>query len=119
MKPGFFSVFLLLTKFLHERIMSFSISFSLKEIPGCPNKEYNLVFKHFHENIRAYPRSKKTALTNDWESIANWQESEQNEALRTSLVCPKYSWGGLRELWNEETLQFFSSFKLGNSISST
>ena len=73
---------------------AFSISFSLKEIPGCPNKEYNLVFKHFHENIRAYPRSKKAALTNDWESIANWQESEQNEALTNKFSLSQIQLGG-------------------------
>ena len=83
-------------------------TFSLKEIPQCsPNKEYNLAFK---QNIRAYPRSKKTALTNDWESIANWQESEQSEALMNKFSLSQIQLGGLRELWNEETFAIFLRF---------
>ena len=74
---------------------AFSISFSLKEIPGWPNKESNLAFKHFHQNIRAYPRSKKDALTNDWESIANWQESEQNEVLTNKFILSQIQLGGV------------------------
>ena len=30
----------------------------------------NLVFKHFHQNIRPI-------WTNDWDNIAYWEESEQ------------------------------------------
>ena len=28
----------------------------------CPNKEYNVVFKHFRQNIRAFPKSKKICI---------------------------------------------------------
>ena len=28
----------------------------------CPNKEYNVVFKNFHQNIRAFPKSKKICI---------------------------------------------------------
>ena len=86
---------------------AFSILFSLKEIPGCPNKEYNLAFK---QNIRAYPSSKKTTLTNDWESIANWQESEKTEALMNKFSLSKIQLGDLRELRNEETFAIFLLF---------
>ena len=27
----------------------------IKQNPGCPNKEYNVAFKHFHQNIGAGP----------------------------------------------------------------
>ena len=30
-----------------------------KQNLGCPNKEYNVILKHIHQNIRAYPRSKE------------------------------------------------------------
>ena len=28
----------------------------------CLNKEYNVVFKHFNQNIRAFPKSKKICI---------------------------------------------------------
>ena len=34
----------------------------IKQNPGCQNKEYNVDFKHFHQNIRAYHRSKKICI---------------------------------------------------------
>ena len=86
----------------------FSILFSLKEIPGCPNKEHNLAFK---QNIRAYPSSKKTALTNYWESIANWQESEKTEALMNKFSLSQIQLGDLRELRDEETFAIFLLFE--------
>ena len=61
----------------------------IKKIPGCPNMEYNVIFKHFQQNIRAYPRSKrKSALINDCENIAYWEDSEQSEALEGGFLFP-------------------------------
>ena len=49
--------------------------------------EYNAIFIHIHQNIRAYPRSKKkSALINHWENMAYWEESEQNEVLANKFV---------------------------------
>ena len=40
------------------------------------------MFKHIHQNVSAYPRSKKTGLINNWETtLAYWKESEQSKAL--------------------------------------
>ena len=73
--------------------------------PGCPNKEYNVVFKHFHQNIRVYPRSKKKhALTNDWENIAYWEECEQVWFL------PKTVWDKYRDLGGVATQENFAIF---------
>ena len=42
--------------------------------------EYNAIFEHIHQNVRAYPRSTKTALINDHENIVAYsKESEQSE----------------------------------------
>ena len=39
----------------------------IKQNPDCPNKEYNVIFKNFHQNIRTYRRkNNKFALINDW-----------------------------------------------------
>ena len=38
------------------------IKIRIEQNPDCPNKEYNVIFKHFHQNIRAYPRSKKKCV---------------------------------------------------------
>ena len=55
------------SKFLDWKSLLFLLKIKIKQNPGCPNKEYNVVFKHFHQNIKAYSRSfKKSALTNDW-----------------------------------------------------
>ena len=35
----------------------FLLKVKIKQKPACRNKEYNVAFKHFHQNIRAYPRS--------------------------------------------------------------
>ena len=35
----------------------FLLKIKIKQKPACRNKEYNVAFKHFHQNIRAYPRS--------------------------------------------------------------
>ena len=31
----------------------FLLKIKIKQNPGCPNKEYNAIFKHIHQNIRA------------------------------------------------------------------
>ena len=56
----------------------------IKQTPSCLSKEYNVVFKHFHQNIRACPRS----------NFAYWEESEQMDVLvnkfglsQTQLGC--------------------------------
>ena len=72
------------------------IKIRIEQNADCPNKEYNVIFKHFHQNIRAYPRSKKNALIsgesiiwyyyiNQSGNISHWQESEQNDAIAKKL----------------------------------
>ena len=54
----------------------------IKQNSGHPNAEYDAMFKHIHQNVSAYPRSKKTGLINNWETtLAYWKESEQSKAL--------------------------------------
>ena len=57
----------------------FLLKIKIKQNPDCPNKEYNAILKHIHQNIRAYFRSKKNPS-----KVRRWQ---------TSLVCSKCSWG--------------------------
>ena len=40
-----------------DRKPLFLLIVKIKQNAACRNKEYNLAFKHFHENIRTYPRS--------------------------------------------------------------
>ena len=105
MKPEFVSAFLLLTKFLHERRWwsifrkapdrkpLFLLNIKIKQNPGCSNKQHNVVFKHFRQNTRTYPRSKKNL---HWPMIAKMLHIGKNlskaRCWRKSLVCPKYSW---------------------------
>ena len=43
----------------------FLLKTKIKQNPGCPNKEYNAIFKHIHENSRTCYRSKKIC-SNQW-----------------------------------------------------
>ena len=52
----------------------FLLKIKIKQNPGCPIKNENVVFKHFHQNI-------KPIWTNDWDNIVYWEESEQREVL--------------------------------------
>ena len=52
----------------------------IKQNPGCQNKEYNVNIELIHQNIRAYPRRKKSALINHLKNIiAYWRKFEQSE----------------------------------------
>ena len=42
-----------------DRKPLFLLKVKIKQEPACRNKEYNVACKHFHQNIRAYPRSWK------------------------------------------------------------
>ena len=55
-----------------------------KQNPGCPNKEYNAVFKHIHQNIKAYWRKQKSALINDWKNINSFRE-ESKQSVDTKV----------------------------------
>ena len=57
----------------------FLLKIKIKRNSGCPNKEYNAIFKHI--NIRTSPRSKKkSGLINDWENIvAYWEAAQPQE----------------------------------------
>ena len=93
MKPAFFSVFLLFLLILEylEQVLplkeikeAFSkvsdwkplvfFKIKIKQNPGYARKEYNVIFEHIHQNIRAYPRSKKRALINDLENVIVYYE---------------------------------------------
>ena len=43
------------------------------------DKEYNAISEYIHQNIRAYPKNKKSALINDYENIAYSVQPEQSK----------------------------------------
>ena len=53
----------------------------VKQNLGCPNKEYNTVFKHIHRNFRAYSRSKKNCIDQWLWKYCKLKESKQIDAL--------------------------------------
>ena len=67
------------------KLQSENLCFCL--ISGCPNKEYNAIFIHINQNIRAYPGSeKKLEFIKDSQNIFEYsKESEQSEALVNKL----------------------------------
>ena len=75
----------------------FSLKIKRKQSSGCPNKEYNAIFMHINQNIRAYPRSeKRIELIEVPENIfACWKESEQSEGLANKLGLSQIQLRGL------------------------
>ena len=75
----------------------FLLKIKIKQSSGCPNSEYNAIFKHVNQNIRAYPRSKrKSELIKDSENIfAYWKESKKSEMLANKLGLFQTQLGGL------------------------
>ena len=86
----------------------FLFKIKIKQNPGCLNKEYNVVFKHFHKNIRAYPSS----------NVAYWEESEQSNVLLKKFRLSQTQLGCLGKSQCQESFAVFRA-NLGNSISST
>ena len=72
------------------------LKIKIKQNLGYPNKEYNVIFKHIHQNIRAYCRSKKICIIDDYENIiANSEESEQSEVYANKCGLFQIHLGGL------------------------
>ena len=78
-----------------------------KQNVGRQNKEYNSIFKDIHQNIRAYPRSKKKSA----KTLLRKQLGKHYCILGgnlskvrcrwTNAVCSTYNWGsgGTAQLW--------------------
>ena len=97
----------------------FLLKIKTKQNPGCPNKD---IFKHIIQNIKAYPKSKKSALINDYENIVAYSEQfEQSEAVGEqvrfvlNIFWGSEGWCHPRKMW----LFLLSCNKLWNSIPST
>ena len=98
---------------------SLLLKIKIKQNPGYPNKD---VFNHIHQNIRAYPKSKKSALIHDDENIVAYSEqSKQSEGVGKqvrfvlNLFWGSGDWCHPRKMW----LFLLSFNKLGNIIPST
>ena len=81
----------------------FLLKIKIKQNPGCTNKG---ILKHVHQNIRAYPKIKKSALINDYENIAaHSEQSKQSEGVFEqvrfflNLFLGSESWCHRRKMW--------------------
>ena len=88
-------------KLQSENLCFCLLKIKIKQSSGCPNKEYNTIFKHINQNMRAYPRSKKnqkkSELIKDSRNVfAYWKKSEQSKALANKLGLFQIQLGGLR-----------------------
>ena len=76
--------------------------------------------KYIHQNIRAYSRNKRNLhWLVIWEILHPEKNPSKGRRWQASFVCSKQSWGSEGSCNPRNTLQFLSSFKLENSISST
>ena len=99
----------------------FSLKIKIKQNLGCPNKEYNAIFKHIHQNIKVYSRSKKKICIDQW--LGNYLILERIWAKQTIgeqvWVVPNTVGGAVGSHNPSKILQCSPLFKLGNSICST
>ena len=149
MKPAFFQVFFcffgnldLLNVFISDYLdkilpwkemkLAFSVKFQtektfallkikIRQNPGCPNKEYNAIFDHIHQNIRAYPRSTKFWIDQWlWKYCCIFRTVRAKEGVSEHVWFVLKLFGGSegwcypRKIW-----LFLLSFKLANSIPCT
>ena len=101
----------------------FCFKIKIKQTQAAQIRNIHVVFKHIHQNIRAYPRSKK--MTNDligqWLGkycILGWNWAKRGAAKQVWFVPNTVRQSGVSRN-TRKILQFFPSFKLGNSSSST
>ena len=81
-------------------------------------KNIHAVFKHFHQNTRAYPRSKKNLHWPMIGKILHIGKKLSKERCWKQAFLTQIELGGVG-LVAMKALQFFPSFKLGSSSSST
>ena len=101
----------------------FCFKIKIKQTQAAQIRNIHVVFKHIHQNIRAYPRSKK--MTNDligqWLGkycILGWNWAKRGASKQVWFVPNTVRRSGVGHN-ARKMLQFFPSFKLGNSSSST
>ena len=82
---------LFISEYLDEMMLAFLLKLQteclclcffklIKQNPCYPNKKYNKIFKHIHQNVRVYPRIKKICIDQWlWKHFAYSEESEQSE----------------------------------------
>ena len=99
----------------------FLLKIKIKQNPGYPNKEYNVIFKHIHQNNRVYRRSKKIFIDQWlWKYYCLFRRVQTKWGVSKQVWFVPNTFGGfgeqchLRKIW-----LFLLSFKLGNSIPST
>ena len=98
----------------------FLFKIMIKQNLGCPNKEYNAIFKHIHQNIRVYPRSKKMHCWLIGKTLHIGKSLCWVGYRWITMVFWKYSWLVLWGLRNpREILQFLLPIKVVKSISGT
>ena len=104
--PGWKPLFLLKTK--------------IKQNPGYSNKEYNAIFNHIYQNIRAYSGSKQNLHRSMIGKILKIGENAgKARRWQTNSDCSNDSLGSGTSHNSMKTLQFLPSFNLEKSISSS
>ena len=97
----------------------FLLKIKIKQNPGCPNKEYNIIFELFYQNIRVYPRIKKNLHWSIIGKILHTEESEQSEGLANKFPNTfGGSWGSRSNCYTNLLYKYehFSFFNTANLI---
>ena len=102
--------------------MSFSLlNILIKRNLGCPNTEYDFIFEHFHQNIRAYPRGKKICIDQwlwKYYCISGKVRAKRGVDGQVWFVPNTYR-GSEDRCYPLQMWLFLRSSKFGNSIAST
>ena len=99
----------------------FLLKIKIKQNPGYPDKEYNVIFKHIHQNNRVYYRNKKIFMDQWlWKCYYLFRRVRAKWDVCKQVRFVPNTFGGvgdqchLKKIW-----LLLLSLKLGNSIPCT
>ena len=100
----------------------FLLKIKIQQNPSYPRKEHNTIFKHIHQNIRAYPRSKKICIDQwlwKYYCILRKIWVKRGVGKQVWFVPNTFLAGSKGSCHPRNVLRFLLLFKLGSSIPST
>ena len=96
----------------HQTENLFLFEIKIQQNPGCPNKEYNAIFKHIHQNIKAYTKSKKTCIDQLLGNYCTLRKIRAKQGFGEQVWFVPNTVGGSRVSHNPRKCNFFLHLSL-------
>ena len=104
----------------HQTENLFLFEIKIQQNPGCPNKEYNAIFKHIHQNIKAYTKSKNTCIDQLLGNYCTLRKIRAKQGFGEQVWFVPNTVGGSRVSHNpRKCCNFFLYLSLETSFCST